>query len=235
MFKYKIERENTSLGIIGLNAKHPWINIGCAKNDNDIETKLLNFIKKNHYKTNIFNIHDTKIKILDRINKSEIISKLSDIHNKIAINNLFELLEKQANKNIKIDWYRGIIVSSSHPWVCNDKTYIKAISNGSHTLIIHYYIINNGRAYSKFGILTSDEIPEIAKTDFTINNYEYTTNYDFLKDKNIYNKVDSITIINNNNETYKYYQNSSMILSSNNENKLITNGNYKIELFHLWN
>jgi hypothetical protein len=57
MYKFKIERENTSLGIYGLNAKHEWINIGCAKNNNDIEKKLLNYIIQN--KNNLTNIKNT--------------------------------------------------------------------------------------------------------------------------------------------------------------------------------
>lgn len=243
MYKFKIERKNTSFGISGLNAKHEWINIGCAKNNNDIEKKLLNYIIQN--KNNLTNIENTKIRILDRINNSEIISILSEIHNTIIINNLFELfekiqinkiieLEKKVNSNIKIDWFRGrILLPCLNPY--DNESYIKATSNGSNTLIIHYNIINqhNENISHVFGILTSDEIPEIAKNDLTIYNYEYNTNYEWLKDKNIYTKTDSITIMNNN-DKYKYYQNSSRIWSNHYENKLIFNGNYKVELYHDW-
>lgn len=243
MYKFKIERENESLGIPGLNAKHEWIHIGCAKNNNDIEQKLLNYIIQN--KNKLTNVKNTKIRILDRINKSEIISIFSDIHNIITINNLFEKfdkiqineiieLEKQHNLTIKIDWFRGrILLPCSNPY--NKDSYTKAITNGSNTIIVSYNIVDkyDKKVYHIIGILTSDEIPEIAKTDLTINNYEYNTEYEWLKNKNIYTEADAIKIMNNNNE-YKYYKNGLRIISGHHKNKLILNGNYKIDLYHDW-
>jgi hypothetical protein len=236
MFQFKIERENSNLGIY--KCKNDWINIGCAKNNNDIEYKLLNFIEKNI--NNLENIKNIKIRILDRINNSEIISELSKIHNEITINNLFEKLynnriEKLNEENVKIDWYRGrILLDCTNPY--NQDSYNKAISNGSNTLIIYYKYINkdNYNIYSTRGILTDNEIPEIAKTDLTINNYEYNINYEWLKDKNIYTGSDTITIMNNN-EKYKYYQKITSPYYEDFENKTILNGNYKIELYHNWN
>lgn len=236
MFQFKIERENSNLGIY--KCKNDWINIGCAKNNNDIECKLLNFIEKNI--NNFENIKNMKIRILDRINNSEIISELSKIHNEITINNLFEKLynnkiQKLNGKNVKIDWYRGrIILDCTNPY--DKESYTKATSNGSNTLIIHYNYIDkdNYNIYSVSGILTDDEIPEIAKTDLMINNYEYNVNYEWLKDKNIYIAADTITIMNNN-EKYKYYQKKTSPYYEDFENKTILNGNYKIKLYHDWN
>jgi hypothetical protein len=236
MFQFKIERENSNLGIY--KCKNDWINIGCAKNYNDIEYKLLNFIEKNI--NNLENIRNIKIKILDRINNSEIISELSKIHNEITINNLFEKLynnrmEKLNEENVKIDWYRGRILLDCHnPY--DKESYNKAISNGYNTLIIHYKYINkdNYNIYSTRGILTDNETPEIAKTDLTINNYEYNINYEWLKDKNIYTGANSISIMNNN-EKYKHYQKITSLYYEDFENKSILNGNYKIELYHDWN
>jgi hypothetical protein len=213
MNKFKIERENTSLGVPGLNAKHEWIHVGCAKNNKDLENKLLNYILKHkcpYWNTFADNLKNIKIKVINRNDESEIVSTLEDIHNELNIHNLFDLIAQMKNNKIielkkevnnfgvNVNWFRGRVIVPNENLHFDKNSYNKATLNGSNTIVVTYQIVNEMREINicESGMFTTDEIPEIAKIDSTINNYKYNTNFDWLIGKYIY-KAETFKIINN--------------------------------------
>jgi hypothetical protein len=102
MKTYKIKRINNYLDKYGRNkyehnAKNKWIEIGCADNKKEIEQKLLEFIRKQYRKEYGLFIDDCRylrIKIENRCEESLIIDTLSNIHNILEIDDLFETFRK---------------------------------------------------------------------------------------------------------------------------------------------
>lgn len=204
MQRFKIERENKSLGEPGLNAKHKWIHICCAKNNDGIEHKLLDYVSKS--KSKLRELENTKIRIIDRSTNSEVIEKFSNIHNKIDIKNIFELFRNHllTKTQITISWYRGRVLDY-HAYGINQESYKKATTHGANTFVVEFYTINPAiqTMMNVTGVLTSDEVPEFVKENAVVNHYSYKETYAWLKDKEIYILENIITNIVNKDDDYK--------------------------------
>ena len=100
MKKYNIKRINTFLDQYGRNkyhqnAKHKWIEEGCADTKEEIEKQLLKIIKNQcRSSLSIDEIRVLRIKIENRYEESLLMDTLTNIHKLLEIDDLFETFRK---------------------------------------------------------------------------------------------------------------------------------------------